>query len=52
MLIYVMGWSLEYYDSCAIDECMEYMNFCGKWFSVLIEFIVQFDVFMKWGCVE
>lgn len=52
MLIYATGRSLEYYDSCAIDECMEYMNLRGKRFSALIESIVQSDAFMKRGRAE
>jgi hypothetical protein len=47
MLIYAIGRGLDYYDKCAVDECLKRMEQRGQRFSALIEGVVLSDAFLK-----
>ncbi|MCH2210841.1 MAG: DUF1592 domain-containing protein [Fuerstiella sp.] len=52
MLIYATGRGLDYYDKCAIDDCVQYMQKRDNRFSSLVESIVLSDAFLKRGHSE
>lgn len=52
MLTYAIGRGTMYYDKCAIDKCLQYMNRNENRFSALIESIVLSDPFLKRGAPQ
>ncbi len=47
MLVYAIGRGAEYYDKCAVDQCLELLRKRGHRFSALVEAIVLSDPFLK-----
>jgi hypothetical protein len=47
MLVYAVGRGAEYYDKCAVDQCLELLHKRGNRFSALVEAIVLSDPFLK-----
>lgn len=52
MLTYAIGRGTMYYDKCAVDKCLNYMNRNENRFSALIESIVLSDPFLKRGAPQ
>ena len=51
MLVYAVGRGTEYYDKCAVDQCLEQLHKRGNRFSALVEAIVLSDPFLKKSAV-
>ena len=47
MLVYATGRGAEYFDKCAVDQCLELLQKRGHRFSALVEAIVLSDPFLK-----
>jgi hypothetical protein len=47
MLVYAVGRGAEYYDKCAVDQCLKLLHQRGNRFSALVEAIVLSDPFLK-----
>ena len=47
MLTYAVGRGMQYYDKCAVDECLRHMQSSDYRFSSLVESIVLSDPFLR-----
>lgn len=47
MLVYATGRGTEYFDRCAVDQCLDLMKQRNNRFSALVEAIVLSDPFLK-----
>lgn len=52
MLIYAIGRGTEYYDQCAIDQIVSYVQQNDNKFAYLIAGIIASDPFQKQGYRE
>ncbi|MCR9202558.1 MAG: DUF1592 domain-containing protein [Planctomycetaceae bacterium] len=47
MLTYAVGRGMQYYDKCAVDECLRHMQSSDYRFSSMVESIVLSDPFLR-----
>lgn len=52
MLTYAVGRGMQYYDKCAVDECLRHMKSEGYRFSSLVESIILSDPFLRRRAAE